>query len=171
MKKAVPAGRQGFTLVELLVTVGITGILIVSVVGILGSFFNAKTSAETSDLIRTAASGVMEKLKTNMLEASGDINCFSGVGETAIEFETNDGGRTKLSCEYDPNKISSESAHGIYNLLANGVVVVDCAEFVNCSTLPSTEVTLVNFKFSLGVSGDSFGENSWTFETKVAPRE
>ena len=160
----------GFTLIETLVTVGIIGVLIVSVTGILGGFFKAKTSAETTGMVQAEAAKVMEKLKVNVLEAKGGINCFSGVGETAIVFETKNGDQTTLFCNQSANKIASQSAHGTYDLLGGGISIFDCSEFINCTTLPSTEISLINFKFSLGVTGSDLGVSSWTFESKVAAR-
>ena len=162
--------KRGFTLIETLVVVGITGLLIVSVGGILTGFLKAKRGAEVSKTVQAAAAAVTERLKMNLLGATGSINCGTGIGETALTFETGDGGQTRLVCDYSGNKIASESAHGNYNLLNEGVEITDCNDFINCTTLPSTEISLIKFKFSLGVSGGDLGGNSWTFESKVAPR-
>jgi len=162
---------KAFTLIETLVVVGITGLLIVSAGGGLTGFLKAKRGAEVSKTVQAAAAAVTERLKMNLLEVAGSINCGTGVGETALTFETGNGGQTRLICDYSGNKIASESAHGNYNLLNEGVIIVNCAEFINCTTLPSTEISLVKFKFSLGVSGGDLGSNSWTFESKVAIRK
>ena len=172
-------GQDGFTLVEIVVVLGVTGVVIISMVGIMVQSFRAKTRLSWSDEIEAGGTWVMDKLRNGILDASGDtLNC-SPVGSDRFSYVSLKGGGeiTTVICDDSAgnNSIASNSA----NLLKNNLRVENCSTFVSCDTLPVAEggyrVTKVDLSFDLKpdpllVPTTSPDFVSRTFKTSVVVR-
>jgi type II secretory pathway pseudopilin PulG len=164
--------EKGFTLIELIVIIGMSAMVMVTVGGILTSSYRAKNTSDRTDLIQQQSTFLTEQIKKNILEAIPDqIVCPVGTG-TSISFTTKKGGMTRISCDDTTGQVASFSAMGVgYSLLSNNVVARNCDEFVTCELLPSLEVSSVNFKMNLGTSILGSETNTIEFMTRITPRD
>ena len=139
--------KRGFTLIEILVVVGILAIIVV--VGTT-SFFNllkGSTKTRTANMVKQNgdyAMGVMTRMIRNAREIVLDPGeeCTSGMKE--IEISNPDGGFTTFSCIDSP--ISSNSASLISNQVkvANGKCSLDCQH----TSIIEPDVVTINFTLS-----------------------
>ena len=163
--------RSGFTLVEMVVSVGVTAILILIVAGVLTDTFKAKNRADVSDLVERNGNFVITELRRNIINSRGEMTvCSVGTGSSLAVYDRA-GVETILVCN-EGGSIASQSALGTVDL-TTGVTASGCLAFVSCSTSPTTEVSGVNIGFTL--SGGTFdaGPANWvekSFETKVTVR-
>jgi len=177
LKGNVPKGQRvfpAFTLIEILVVVGILALLIVSVGGIMGMTFKAKNSSEGNELLSSKAEYVLTELKRNILNADANrINCPVGVG-TSISFIAKDGIFTTLSCldSTTPQIASVSAENGTFNLLNDEITTNDCTNFVKCVTSVDGKVKSVEFNLNLKAPADAAGAGSTGFFYGVAvPRK
>lgn len=165
--------KTGFTLIEILVVVGVLTVLVVSVGGIMGMTFKAKNSSEGNELLSAKAAYVLTELKRNILNADANrINCLAG--GTSISFTAKDGTLTTLSCLVSPTpQIASVSAeNGTFNLLDNGIKTNGCTNFVKCNVDVSGKVKSVEFELKIKAPDNAAGAGSSGIYYGVAvPRE
>jgi len=163
------ARKSGFTLIEIMVVVGILISVMVAVGGILTSSFKAKNDSQTQDLILEQSQKIMSELKKNVFDANvNTFVCPSEIG-SSIFFKTINDGKTTLLCDVTTNKIASKSGDvDIFNLVNDGVSVQNCNNFVSCQTVAG-KVTSVDFNLDIGVTSGA-GNKFWTFVSKVAVR-
>lgn len=165
--------KAAFTLIEILVMVGILTVLVVSVGGIMGSTFKAKNSSEGNELLSSKATNVLNELKRNILNAkSSHIDQFacppSGVG-ASIAFTTKDNFETTLECR--DTQIASKSANGDFYFLDLGVTASNCTSFVTCN-ISNENITSVKFNLYLEAPKNAAGAGSVGVYYGVAtPRE
>lgn len=152
--------KFGFTLIEILVVVGVTMLIMASIAGIMSVVFNSQNKNKSDDKISQNGQWVLNELKKNVLNAANDGSenqfiCPVGVGASITITSVKDGDKTTISCE--GNKIASISATGrtIYLLNNQDLKIGDCNTFVSCSTLPSLQLSGVSFNFSLENIGSS----------------
>lgn len=171
--------KNGFTLVEIVVVLGVTAVVIISMVGIMVQSFRAKNRLSWSDEIEAGGTWVIDKLRNGILDAGGEtLNC-SPVGSETYSYISlkGDGETTTVTCDetMGNNGIASNSA----NLLKSNLRVSGCSTFVSCDTLPVVgggyRVTKVNFSFDLSadpllVPTTSPDFVSRTFKTSVVVR-
>lgn len=175
LKGNVPKGQRvfpAFTLIEILVVVGILALLIVSVGGIMGMTFKAKNSSEGNELLSSKAEYVLTELKRNILYANPrDFTCSSGVGATGISFMTKDNAEMSLICDNEDDHIYMTSTEsGVYDYLEDDFLVW-CNDFVKCTKV-DTKVTKVEFTLNIGISANVAGAGSTGVYYGVAvPRE
>ncbi|MFA7300927.1 MAG: prepilin-type N-terminal cleavage/methylation domain-containing protein [Candidatus Shapirobacteria bacterium] len=163
--------NKGFTLIEIVVVIGISIVLITVVSELMLSSFKVKNSTAVLETISTEASIALVKLKDNVFDASIDsFICPVGTG-TSISFFTKGGGQTTLLCDVVTGKIASVSAEsGSFSLTSNGVKASSCDKFVSCTTNSSNAVIDINFNLNIGLTdGQSIGQ-TWTFVNKVVVR-
>lgn len=153
--------KSGFTIIEIVVVVGITMSLMVAVGGIMTSSFRLKNSSDSQVLIQNQAQIILDELKKNVFDANiGTIDCPTAVG-SSLSFDTKSGGNTTLKCDMSTSKVASVSAQvGEFNL-TNNLLVNNCSTFVSCEKDSSLQVTNINF---------TIGIDSYTFSSKVVPR-
>ncbi len=154
--------RKGFTLIEILVVIGIFAIIVV--VGSM-SFFNLfKGSARTkaANLVKQDGEytmGIMTKMIRNARNIS---DCRLGMNE--IEITSPDGRTTTFSCFNNP--ISSNSAKLINDQLAVSDCNFDCHE----GTHGEPEAVVINFTLGTGTSIPLVEQVVVDFETTVVLR-
>ena len=153
--------KNGFTLLEILIVMGISSVVLVTTVGIL--LITSKTSANLKllDKLQNNATFVAEQLRRNVFNAATDsIMCTSGVGTSILMTNIGDGETTVLTCA-ENDSIASNSA----NLTESVVKVFGCANFVTCDT------NQINFKYYLGVlDNDGNVGTTFPFNVKVTVR-
>jgi len=163
--------RQGFTLIEIVVVLGITISLFVIVGGVMTSSFRLKSNGETAENVQNESQIIMGELKKNILDADPNlINCTAGVGNS-ISFASKNGGNTTLYCDANLAKIASISAQsGTFYLNKDNLPVANCDNFVSCDFDGGQNVTNVNFNLQIGATTESGNNQFWSFESKVVPR-
>lgn len=165
--------KSAFTLIEILVVVGVLTVLVVSVGGIMGMTFKAKNSSEGNELLSAKAVYVLTELKRNVLNAkSSNINQFTcpatGIG-ASIAFITKDNLTTTLECK--SAQIASKSDNGNFYFLDLGVTASDCGNFVKCD-ISNEKITSVKFNLKLEAPDNAAGAGSSGVYYGVAvPRE
>lgn len=164
--------KRGFTLIEIVVVVGILAIIMASITSILLSSFKAKSKTEYRDLVEEEGSWVINELRKNTLNASASsIDC----GDTGVSFNNVKNSwddKTVLYCDTDAGKIASSSAHSA-DLSSEKVTVSGCDTFVSCDTLPSSAVWRVNFSFDVTAGNVEAGAEDYearNFKTSVTVR-
>lgn len=141
--------KKGFTMIEIMVILAVTGVVMISVMGILSGTFKANSRVKWASKVEQEGTFVLGELRRNILNAKKIVNC--GVGSSIAFNSADDGGLTKMICDGTTKKISSESAMTAVDLTSNQVLVSGCDTFVTCDTLPySGEVSVVKFNFNLG---------------------
>ena len=133
--------KKGFTLIEILVVIGLLAIIVV--VGST-SFFNllkGSTKTRVASLVKQNGDYALTVMG-RMIRNGKVIECELGMSK--IEIENPDGGETEFSCEED--KISSNSASLISNQVkvANGNCSFDCQR----TSVFEPDVVTINFTLS-----------------------
>ncbi len=166
--------KRGFTLIEILVVTSLIMVIIGSISGIMSGVFSSQSKNKAIDKINQNGSWILNELKKNILNAEskgvngGDyFSCPMGGGASMVMTNVKDGEKTTISCLYDSStdsyKIASISAVGTTIFLFqknNDLYLENCNSFVNCSTLPSLQLSKVSFNFNLGAG--VFGLSSGT---------
>jgi len=162
--------KSAFTLIEILVVVGVLTVLVVSVGGIMGMTFKAKNSSEGNELLSSKAAYVLTELKRNILNANiNQINCWEGNGKW-VSFIAKDNLMTTLKC--DASQIASSSAeNGTFDFLDNGIEANDCTDFVKCN-IENEKVKSVEFVLRLRAPDNVAGAGSTgVYYGLAVPRE
>ena len=167
MKGRNPEGEGfsygGFTLVEMIVVVGAIGLIMVSIVSIMGGAFKASNRTKWSDLIEQNGSFALAEIRKNILRADG-TNLECGLNWVSF-YNVNDGVGTTIICE--SNKIASRSGVLSTDLTGVGVSVVDCSNIISCPT------GKVDFNFDLAAGLSEAGPENFVkknFKTSVGVR-
>ena len=153
--------RNAFTLVEILVVVGSMMLIITAVSGIMFGVFSSKSKNAAISKMTQNGNWVLDELKKNILNASSEtengirFDCPVGaIGSSMAITNVKDGDKTVISC-FDAGggdyKIASVSAKStVYLFQNNNNLILTCDKFVTCSTLPSLQLSEVQFNFDLG---------------------
>jgi len=161
--------KKGFTLIEILIIVGVFLIILVSTSEIMLGIFNSQNRNDAMDKIDQNGSWISNELKKNILNASGktengvDFICpmDSEGGDFVTITNVKDGEKTTISCIYNTTtknyKIASISGTAVGTTVYlfqnnDNLILSDCSHFVNCTTLPSLQLSEVKFNFSLGTN-------------------
>ena len=148
--------KCGFSLIELLVVVGLIGVIMVFTVGLLFSILQASRKSEALTTVRQKGSHVLELISTMIRNATEITACSS----TSLTITNYDGGSTTFNCS--DSSISSNSAV----LLSSGVSSCNFSCSFGERGIPDSatiELTL----FSEGDLGDQV---SLTFTTSASLR-
>ncbi len=150
--------KRGFTLIEVVVVVGVIGVLMTATVYVLSGTFQGKTRVEMADNVERNGSLILDELRRLGVGALGSgITCpAGGVGSSATLVSASDGGVTIISC-VDGDKIASASANGEMNFLGSGIRVSGCNTFISCDTVPNVGVSALNYDFNLQLGNSSYG--------------
>ena len=167
--------KKGFTLIEIVVIVGVLSLIMISLTSILSGVFNSQSKNKSNDNINQQGNWVIEEIKKNLLNSSGvGFTCPIGIGQSISFQNVKDGKRTVLGCLKSGGNysIASSSANSANLFTNNGSLqLTNCDEFISCETLPSLEVSGVTVKFNLN-TGDALSTTYVTkdFELKVTLR-
>jgi len=167
--------EKGFSLIEMLVVVGILMVVLVVITGMISNSFKLRNRTNLVDELERSGGWILSELKKNILAAKGTtVGCPVGSYDTKISYDSVlDGNSVDLEC-VDGVGIASASGTREYQLLPMGLGVSGCNQFVTCSTSPeSPSVTEVNFDFYLTIgtstpAADSFVKKE--FKSKVGLR-
>lgn len=163
--------KKAFTLIEILVTVGIIGVTMVIVGTVMSNSFKAKRTSEDLEALSSKSVFINSELKRNILDANYlEIYCPEGGVGSSLSFETKSGGVTSLLCDSSNGEIASASANGRFPLTSEGVYAFNCDNFVSC-IMSNDQVVSVGFSLALGVSGNEAVGSTGYFQSVVAPRE
>jgi prepilin-type N-terminal cleavage/methylation domain-containing protein len=157
--------KTGFTLVEIMIVVGILGIIAVVGSGTFFSILRGSTKTKTLQLVKQNgdyAVSVMERMIRNAKSVSG--------GGSSITITNPDGETTDFSCSGSPATIASNSA----SLMSSEVKVNDCT---NIFTVTPGEAgirpAVVKINFSLSQAGTPSRpeeQTSVNFQTTITLR-
>ena len=164
--------KPAFTLIEILVVVGVLTVLVVSVGGIMGMTFKAKNTSEGNELLSSKAVYVLEQLKRNTLEANPKDFITCSIGATGISFKTKDNATMSLICHDTTDRIYMTSTEsGTFDYLEDDFLAW-CGGFVICTKDVTNKVTKIEFKLNIGITTNVAGAGSTGVYYGVAvPRE
>lgn len=148
--------QAGFTLIEIIIIVGVLALIMVSLTSILSGVFNSQNKNKSNDLINQQGNWVIDEIKKNLVNSSSvGFTCPEGIGQSVSFLNIKNGDRTILSCSGSSGNynIASSSANGANLFIKNNnLQITDCSNFVSCETLPSSEVSIVKVKFNLNAN-------------------
>ena len=142
--------KKGFTLIEILIVVGVVMVIMVSISGIMSGVFTSQNKNKSSDAIVQNGSWILNELKKNVLNA--DSNNFSCTNNSIQITNVKDKETTLITC-IEGDNIASFSAkrNSTINLINNNELrLTGCGNFVNCTTLSNGQLSKVTFNFGLG---------------------
>lgn len=161
--------KAGFTLVEMVVVVGVTGIIMAAITGVLLNSFKTKNRVNVADLVEQNGSMLISELRKNVVNGTV-LDCLGGSSVKVLN--KSDQGITTISCA--SNKIASSSASPAFSVdLSGSNVTVDCAGFAVCTTVGG-KITKVVFTFTLSGGSAIAGPANFVkkeFVTEVATRD
>jgi len=166
--------KNGFTLIEIIIVVVAIGLIMVSVIGISVNVFRTQNLTRSTNKAIQNGAFILDELRRNILNSAKDrIICTTSGRSSSIEvINIYDGEKTTISCNQTQNRIASISAARVGEtifLSGTEVNVFGCSNFVGCTTLPSLDISSVNFKFSLSSQTNGVG-SSQTFDLDVTVR-
>jgi prepilin-type N-terminal cleavage/methylation domain-containing protein len=170
--------QAGFTLIELVVVVGVLGIILVTMSTVLINSTRAKNRTAIIQNLDINGNRILDKIKYNLINADPTtIVCPVGPGSSvAFIDKMGVGDITTLSCSDVDGKVASASSArpDRQELNSDSVSVSGCGNFVNCNIVGG-DVQAVNIKFNLK-AGDASSPNAIDsinrdFETSVTVRQ
>ncbi|MBP6989797.1 hypothetical protein KBB48_03435 [Candidatus Shapirobacteria bacterium] len=165
--------RGAFTLIEIVVMVGILGLIMGMLSLSLGFSFKLKDSTGSMEAVTTKGNFVMGELKKNVLDAKAEtISCgTTNVWSTYVAFDTRNGGNTRLSCGGSTGaQIASQSANGTFILVQDSNVSLLNCGLVKCNYLGQNLQSLT-FSFTLQGSNANLGTQvTASFSQTFSPR-
>jgi len=160
---------HGFTLIEILVVVVVTGLIMTSVVGITLSAMKSQNRTKSLNKISQNGVFILNELKRNILNSNKiGISCPVTTGMSIGVTSLFDGDTSYIGCDSVTGKISSVSAQrpaDVVILSGTEVTVSGCDNFVSCSISPSGEIVGVDFSFSLSANTAGVGATKDFVET------
>jgi len=115
--------KNGFTLIEMMMVVGILGIIVVLGSGAFFSILRGSTKTKTLQMVKQNGDYAISVMERMIRNARALVSPVSDSTVSSITIKNPDGGETTFSCEGDPATIASNGA----SLLSSEVEVDDCA--------------------------------------------
>lgn len=159
--------NKGFTLIEIVVVVTVVAVIMVSIIGVVVSTFKLQNQTKSNSKLVSGGNEILNEIKKNILNSDSSTIVCSDDHSSVAFINDFDGDSSMISCT--GGKIASISARTVY-LNGEDITVTDCSNFVSCSTLPSLEVSGVEFKFGVGTSTSGVGSGQ-DFEMNVTLRK
>lgn len=152
--------QRAFTLIELMVTVGIIGLVVVSATGLFFFTLKGGKKADIQSKIKQNGDYAINVMKT-MIRNAEQINPPCASSMTSIEIKNPDGGSTTFNIS--SNQVASSGAGLTSNeFVASGLTF-------NCDS-PVDKPPTVSLSFTLSKSGIPEESISQTFQTSVSLR-
>lgn len=163
--------NNGYTLIEMMVVVGVLAVIMVVVTSTLLSAFKAKSRTDTVQKLQQNGNYVLEEIRNNFLKSDGkNVNCAAN----SVSFINRmDGQQIQLICNEGASIASVSASTGVTKNLTVGVSATGCGGFFSCETSPTGEVTAANISFSLSAGVPESGPENYiskSFATKVTVR-
>jgi len=161
--------NNGFTLIEMMMVVGVLGILAVLGSGAFFSILRGSIKAKTLQMVKQNGDYAISVMERMIRNARALVGPTSDSTVSSITIKNPDGGTTTFSCEGDLSTIASNGA----SLLSNEVKVSDCNIFKVTVGQPGIKPAVVEIKFTLTQSGTTSrsGEQAEVnFQTTVSLR-
>lgn len=154
----------GFTLIELMVVVGVVGLVAVTATSI---FFTVSRSQRQSELVEEMKQdgNFSLTIMSKMIRQAVSIDCPSN---HEISLTSPDGNDTSFVCDSLTDSIASSSANSVNLIEAPGNYEINCDNFVSCG---SSEVE-IDFQLESGTESTAlpYQQSTLDFNTTVAPR-
>ena len=147
--------RAGFTLIEIVVVVGVLGVIMTVIVGIMTNTFNSKNKIFYRQKVEENGEWIISEMRKLVLNA-GMIEKVEG--QNKIRVLGGDDGDKEISC--DNNNILIDSQ------VLNVGVTANCSEF-------TVDNKTVNIGFTLSAGNINLGVDNYairSFETKITLR-
>jgi prepilin-type N-terminal cleavage/methylation domain-containing protein len=137
--------KNGFTLIELIVVIGLLGLLSVAISSIMLTSLVSSSSVRSATKVKQAGTYVLGQVQNLIRNAKEVVICESGATPPLITIVNPDGGQTTLTSESDGTNTRIASNSGNY-LTPPSLAVSNYLLSCNPS---DTDPTLVNFSFDL----------------------
>lgn len=170
MRKVMPAGRRGFTLLEIVVSVGVLAIVGVFLTQVFITALKTNSRGEVTREVKQNGDYAVN-IMTRMIQNARDIasTCTeAGSADSSVTITNPDLGSTTFECKSDSGvlRISSTSAAPAY-LTSSTITLVgaDCTSAITftCTQFPDGRKS-VNFSFSLATKGYNPDKSSQAVE-------
>lgn len=163
--------KLGFTLIEILVVVGILGTVMIISGVVLTNTLRTGNRVVSSDEVETAGTYMLGVMKQLILSSRSD-EIVSCVGSKVSLINRFDDSSIILSCE--SGKIASKSASPVVFSIPlhedNIQVLNDCDNFIMCDTSGQYPVINIGFTLSKGDGADVTKRFERSFESRVVMR-
>jgi len=164
--------KNGFTLIDVVVSLGVIVLVMTIISGVLMNTFKANTVVNITDVVERNGTFALMEIRRNIINSMKDgLSCPVGVG-TSLTLIGDEGELTRITCT-EGGAIASASANGV-DLTDDDVRVIGCGNFVSCGTAPSTEISEVNISFGLEAGVEEAGKESYVskdFKLSVTVRD
>jgi type II secretory pathway pseudopilin PulG len=160
--------KNGFTLVELVVSAGVTSLVIIAISSILMDSFKARLRVQLGDRVQTNGNWAISELRRNVIN-SRQVSCEAG-NPAIVHVLDEYGVGTSLICDALGQKIASVSASRTIDLTGADVLVSDCSAFSQCE-LSGSKVKALNFMFEITSGTGPEALVIKDFQSKVTIRE
>ena len=129
------ARRLGFTLVEVIIAVGVVGVAIASLIGILASTFQQVNDIMQTNAALTSAQGLVTALDNPRIIFK-DLTASSGVSknETAASYLDNTADKPNFDIVYDLLKNADTPANGVWVYVYERKQVISSVEVISSAT-------------------------------------
>lgn len=163
--------KNGFTMIELVVSAGIMAVLSVTLVSVLANTYQASNRITAVAEVEQQGSWVIGQLKQVVpLAQSNSLTCTPGVDMPFLDMKNVlDGLDTTIICNEDVQKIASRSASRAEDIDWVNGLVINCPKFATCEGEVGGKVNAVKFSFTL--SKQAVGQTiSREFNTRILLR-
>ena len=154
--------NKGFSLIEMMVVLGVSSLLVITVGSVMASMFKAKNQSDSATMVDQSGSYLLNEIRKNVMSAIGtgmDCPVPIGTGGSGLSFANiRDKNVITINC-LEGDRVASASANGTNNLVLGDVLVSGCDNFVSCDTSPQSSLRIekVNFDFNLSAGSTATG--------------
>lgn len=164
--------RSAFTLIELMVVVGVVGVLVVTASTVFLTVSRSQRNSEVVEELKQDGNATLTLMR-RMIRHATEISCPPSIPSTEITVTSPDGNDTSFICasntEPTPDTIASSSANPVTLIETSGQYQINCTNFV--SSCSSSEVT-IDFQLQAGTESTAlpYQQSTLNFSTSVSPR-
>lgn len=142
--------KSGFTLIEIMIVVGILGIIAVVGSGVFFSILRGSTKTKTLQMVKQNGGYAISVMERMIRNARALTSPTADSTVSSITIKNPDSGQTTFSCEGTPAKIASNGAF----LLSNEVKVSNCNNIFEVKVgQPGIRPAVVKINFKLSPAG------------------